>query len=449
MITFEIIGGVRVYGLPKKIREKVYYDLTFENKQYSEAKKRGRYISSDLLPELHFFSVNKEEKYIYIPRGYFYVLHKYIHGRSIPHKIIDKTLSFNKLYLKFNGTARDYQELALNDVLRYPIGVLQGSTGCGKTFMGINIIQKRQQPTLIIVHSKELLNQWTKSIEELLEVESGIIGAGKEIIKPITVGIINSVRNKAELLRNKFGHIIMDEVHRCPSTMWTETLGRFPAKYYLGLSATVYRNDGLGKAINAFIGPTIHRVNKEYLHKTGAVLKPKIIRIETNFSTPPRTEYSSVVQKMTKDKDRNNLIINTVINDLKTYNSPVLIVSDRVNHCEKLTDILESKGYNVSLLLSKLSKKDRLEAVEDIRDGDSQILIATVSLIGEGFDAPNLHALFLTTPISYIGRIVQTIGRVLRPEKGKTARVYDFRDNLIWMIRTSGKKRDKVYKSEW
>ena len=449
MIRFEIMGGVRVYGLSKKLRDKVYHDLSFPNKTYTDAKKYGRYISSEIQPFHHFFSVNKEEKYLYVPRGYFYHLHMHIHQLKLQHEIVDKTLVLPELELTFKGTPRDYQEKAIKEVMRYPNGVLQGTTGCGKTFMGINMIAKRKQPTLVLVHSRELLDQWVDSIDNLLGVPVGIVGGGKFNIEDITVGIVNSVKNKAEELRGRFGHIICDEVHRSVASMWTETLGRFPAKYYLGLSATVYRNDGLDNAINAFIGPTMHKVDKEHLFKTGAVLKPEVIKMHTHFDMPPRSAYSDVVHHMVKDKHRNKLIVDTVMNDIIKFKSPILIVSDRVKHCEVLASMLESKGADVSLLMSKMSKGDRLNSVEDIRDGSTSILIATVALIGEGFDAPNLHALFLTTPIKFEGRIVQTVGRILRPEKGKTARLYDFRDDNIWMLKSSGKKRDAVYKKEW
>jgi superfamily II DNA or RNA helicase len=401
------------------------------------------------MPNLYFFSVNKKEKYVYVPRGYLYIIHKRIHELGLKHKVTDRTVTFNEMNFKFNGKARDYQDLAIKDVLRYPLGVLQGSTGCGKTFMGVNLIQKRQQPTLVIVHSKELLDQWRDEIQKLLGINAGTVGGGKFDIQPVTVGIVNSVKNRTEELRERFGHIILDECHRSPSTMWTETLGRFPAKYYLGLSATVFRQDGLGGAINAFIGPTIHRVDKEHLHKTGAVLKPKIIRVPTDFTSEPRTEYSTIIASMVRDIYRNDLIVNKIMDDITENNAPVLVVSDRVNHCKTLTQMLEREGYKVSLLISAKTKNERIEAVEDIRNGVSSILIATVQIISEGFDAPNLHSLFLTTPMKYAGRVIQVVGRILRPAKGKTARVYDFRDDNIWMLRASGKKRDKVYKGQW
>ena len=412
MITFEIMSGVRVYGLSRELKDKIYNDLSFENKAYTDAKKYGRYISSDIEPMHHFFSVNKEEGYVFIPRGYFYTLHMHIHKLGLEHKLIDRTLVLPKLNFKFKGKPRDYQLLAIKDLMKYPNGILQAATGSGKTFVGINMIAKRQQPTLILVHSKELMNQWEKSIIDLLGEIPGIVGGGRCDVRPITIGIINSVKNKIDILWDKFGHIILDECHRVAGVTWIDTLEKLSAKYYLGLSATIFRNDELTGTLNAFIGPTMHKVDKEHLFNTGAVLKPEIIRIQTNFDMPPGSEYISVISNMVRDKRRNELIVDAVIRDLNKNNTPVLIVSDRVQHCEILSKMLKNKGAKVSLLLSKMNKQDRLDSVGDIKDNSTEVLIATGQLIGEGFDAPNLHALFLTTPVKYAGKLIQVTGRI-------------------------------------
>jgi len=293
------------------------------------------------------------------------------------------------------------------------------------------------------------MNQWEKSIIDLLGEIPGIVGGGRCDVRPITIGIINSVKNKIDILWDKFGHIILDECHRVAGVTWIDTLEKLSAKYYLGLSATIFRNDELTGTLNAFIGPTMHKVDKEHLFNTGAVLKPEIIRIQTNFDMPPGSEYISVISNMVRDKRRNELIVDAVIRDLNKNNTPVLIVSDRVQHCEILSKMLKNKGAKVSLLLSKMNKQDRLDSVGDIKDNSTEVLIATGQLIGEGFDAPNLHALFLTTPVKYAGKLIQVAGRILRPEKGKTARLYDFRDNNIFMINKQGRARDKVYKEQW
>ena len=74
------------------------------------------------------------------------------------------------------------------------------------------------------------------------------------------------------------------------------------------------------------------------------------------------------------------------------------------------------------------------------------MLIATGQLIGEGFDCEHLSPLFLATPIRFSGRVLQYLGRVLRPAPGKqTARVYDYVDVHVDVLRAAAQARQRVY----
>jgi len=595
MIILQIGKGVQCYNLPKDITNKVIADLTFINPKYINAQRHGAYISFNTPKYLRFFETSKDQKIIWIPRGYLWYLQQALKSKGLESKIEDNTLTFEPLNLKFQGVLRPYQRKAVHQMVsRYPQGVLEAATGAGKTVMGCGIIVKRKQPTLIIVHNKELLCQWQRAIQKFLHYDCGLVGDGKFVIKNITVGIINTVRNKINNLMYEFGHIIIDECfpagtiidgkpieqykvsnyvnsfnhktrriekkrvthlfkkkpetlctvklvsgkeitctenhpfytnkgylpasqlnsefvyintqsevgkfekvesvtihkqtsgsgfgslckdgyvynievednhnyfvdgvlvhncHRTPSTTFTETLKMFPARYYLGLSATPFRRDGLGKAIYCHIGAKLHEVNKKELQNTGAVLKPLIIKVRTQFriinSFTEDIKYSQIIKQLVTDDTRNNIIIDTVCKDIKRYKENTLIVSDRVSHCKELADKLKDKEISCHVLSSKVNKSKRADIVADVKAGKCKVLIATLSLIGEGFDAHNLTALHLTTPIAFSGRLLQTIGRVLRPGKGKVPRVFDYRDDNIGILRNSGIKRNAVYEKEW
>jgi superfamily II DNA or RNA helicase len=450
-IILKINSQIFCYNLPRGVRDKIHKDLTLENPLYKEAIKSGRFISSDLMPFIYLFATDADKEVYRIPRGYVYYLKKYLSNKNLSVKIIDNTLLLPKLNLKFIGKLREYQQKAEDDmVTRYPVGVLEASTGAGKTVTACAIIARRQQPTLIIVHNKELLYQWQGAIKKFLNYDCGLIGDSKFSVKSITVGIINTVKNRYDELTNKFGQLVIDEVHRCPSTTFSETLINFPARHYLGLSATPYRRDGLGFAINAYMGPVIHKVNKEMLHDVGAVLKPSIIRIETNFRYFFQNDYSTMIKQLTSDYDRNMLIADNIYNEYKQSKQNVLVVSDRTAHCKEIAHILlERYKMKSAVLISSIKPKDRTQIVDDVRNGKVHILISTVQLIGEGFDAPNLSSIFLTTPIKFSGRLLQVVGRILRPSKSKTPKVYDFRDNDVAVLRYGGFNRDRIYRKQW
>lgn len=456
IVQIRVGKGVRFRNLPKAAKEKIYKDLTFDNPSYISALRHGNYVSADINPRIYFFAVSSNEREIWTPRGYIWYMKRWLLNNGYEVEIDDRTLLLPPIDLKFQGKLRDYQGLAANDVIRrYPLGVLEASTGAGKTVMATGIIALRKQKTLVICHSKELLFQWQGAIKKFLDYDCGLVGDGKFEIKDITVGIINSVRNKVDDLKDHFGHVIVDECHRCPANTWTETLSEFPARYYLGLSATAFRKDGLGNAIFCHIGPSIHKVDSKMLQDTGAVLKPQIILVKTGykfgrgFADEEDASYSQIISDMTKNNARNKLICSTISNDLKQNRQNVLVVSDRVSHCKEIADILRLFKIDSHVLSGQVKASERKAIVEDVKDGRCKVLIATISLIGEGFDAPNLSALHLTTPIKFSGRLIQTVGRVLRPEEGKIPRVFDYRDENVKVLRYSGFTRNKIYKKEW
>jgi superfamily II DNA or RNA helicase len=90
----------------------------------------------------------------------------------------------------------------------------------------------------------------------------------------------------------------------------------------------------------------------------------------------------------------------------------------------------------------------RSDIVRRLNEGSIKVLIATVQLIGEGFDCKGLTTLFLATPIRFDGRLLQCLGRVLRPAPGKDrAIVFDYEDVRVGVLRAAARARERVYQA--
>ena len=124
-----------------------------------------------------------------------------------------------------------------------------------------------------------------------------------------------------------------------------------------------------------------------------------------------------------------------------------LALSDRKAHCETIQGLLwREYKMGSELLTGDIPKRERETIVGRLNTGKVKILIATGQLIGEGFDCKQLSTLFLMTPIKFNGRVIQYLGRVLRPAPGKKkARVYDYIDQHVGSLRASAKSRMRVY----
>jgi superfamily II DNA or RNA helicase len=338
---------------------------------------------------------------------------------------------------------------------RKEFGTLCSPTGSGKTVMALFLVAQRMQPTLVVVHTKDLAQQWVDRIGSFLGLspeQVGAIGGGKKRIgERITVALVQSLYKCADEVASKIGHLVVDECHRTPSRTFTEAVAEFDSRFMLGLSATPYRRDQLSRLIFWHLGDVHHRVDKAQLVESGNVLPAEVIFRETDFKPyfDPVNEYSKMLSELTADDTRNRLIASDVAGETERQNGACLVLSDRKKHCETLHALLTFRHkVKAELLTGDLNIQQRQEAVQRIRQGKSSVLIATGQLIGEGFDCRDLTTLFLATPVRFSGRVIQYLGRILRPAPGKDfARVFDYIDIHVQPLVKAANARKKVYKN--
>lgn len=414
-------------GASASLLDALKQQLTIDNPKYLDARKYGRWIGKKLKPSLYFYQ--EDGGSIRFPRGY--ARHAVLLCRKfmrLTPVINDQRRLLAPLALGFHQELRPYQQAALKDILAHDFGVLEAGTGSGKTVVALAAIATRRQPTLVLVHTKELLHQWAERTRTFLGIEAGLIGDGHCDIRPVTVAIVNSARTHLDELPGHFGQLCVDECHRVPASLFTDVVTAFDCRYMLGLSATAFRRDGLTKLIYMYLGDRVHKVDTQHLHATGAVLRPEFIQRPTEFRYVYRGNYQALMKALTGNPARNDLIAGDIAKEASSSEGTILVVSDRVKHCEDLAERLEKRGLAAAVLTGKSRADDRSELVEAINQGKVKILISTVQLIGEGFDCPNLQTLFLTTPIKFTGRLLQVVGRILRPAEGKQPRVLDYVD---------------------
>jgi superfamily II DNA or RNA helicase len=253
-----------------------------------------------------------------------------------------------------------------------------------------------------------------------------------------------------EEVADHIGFLVVDECHRCPSRIFTEAVTGFDARYMLGLSATPWRRDKLSKLIFWHLGDVHHEVDKAHLVETGNVLTAQVIVRETDFKPyyDPVNEYSKMLSELTADTDRNVLIASDVARETAASRGICLVLSDRKAHCENLQSLLKYRfKIDSELLTGDLRLGDRQKVIERLNQQKAKVVIATGQLIGEGFDCKNLSTLFLATPIAFSGRVLQYLGRVLRPAPGKKmARVFDYIDIHVETLTKAAKTRQRVYR---
>jgi len=450
--TITISHNLQLANVPAEIMEILTEKLEFLNPKWLENERMGRW-NRGTSKSLRFYD-KVGTAGLWIPRGFMRQLLLLCRRHKINYEIDDRRLNLPPKNFSFKGKLRPFQQNAVDEMLARDFGTLNSATGSGKTIMALYMVARRRQPALIVVHTKELASQWIERIGTFLGIPSekvGLIGGGKKVVgEKITVALVQSLYKCAEEVAGQIGFLIVDECHRCPSRTFTEAVTEFDARYMLGLSATPWRRDKLSKLIFWHLGDVHHEVDKTHLVETGNVLKAEVILRETDFKPfyDPVNEYSKMLSELTADTNRNVLIASDVALETAEINGICLVLSDRKAHCENLQALLKYRfKLDAELLTGDLSQGERQDVIDRLNQKKAKVVIATGQLIGEGFDCKNLSTLFFATPVSFSGRVLQYLGRVLRPAPGKKkARVFDYIDIHVDILTKAASSRQRVYR---
>ena len=451
-LTIKIAHNLQLSDVPSELMEILTEKLEFINPKWLENERMGRW-NRGTSKSLRFYD-RVGASGIWIPRGFMRQLVLLCRRHKIGYEIEDCRSTHPPINFSFKGKLRPFQQKAVDEMLARDFGTLSSATGSGKTIMALYMIARRRQPTLIVVHTRELAAQWTERIESFLGIlpeNIGMIGGGKKAVGDrITVALVQSLYKCVEEIAGHVGFLIVDECHRCPSRTFTEAVTGFDSRYMLGLSATPWRRDKLSKLIFWHLGDVHHEVDKAHLVETGHVLKAEVILRETSFKPfyDPVNEYSKMLSELTADTDRNVLIASDVARETKNSDGICLVLSDRKAHCENLQALLKYRfKLDTELLTGDLGQAERQFVIKRLNQKKASVVIATGQLIGEGFDCKNLSTLFLATPVSFSGRVLQYLGRVLRPAPGKDkARVFDYVDIHVDILVKGAKSRQRIYR---
>lgn len=452
MITLTIDRRLSLFplgDLPPPVLERFQDRLTFDNPVWLENEKHG--YSNWRVPEkLRFYRIEGDD--LIMPRGFIGQAIWILREEDVPYQVDDCTRRLTEVDFHFVGQLKDFQVEAVAAILRRDFGTLAAPTGSGKTVMALAAIARRRQPALVVVHSKELLYQWIERIEAFLGIPAkavGVIGDGQRTLgKKLTVALVQTLYKCAAEIAPRIGFLVVDECHRCLARTFTEAVTAFDLKYMLGLSATPWRRDGLSRLIYWHLGGKVYEVDRESLIEDGHILAAEVIIRKTDFEPchDPSEEYSRMLSELTEDPERNALIVRDVVREAQNGGGLCLVLSDRKAHCETLAEMLAEYGVRATVLTGDLSNKRRQEIIAALNAGQVKVLIATGQLVGEGFDCPELSTLFLATPIRFSGRVLQYLGRILRPAPGKDkARVYDYLDVNVGVLINAARARARVY----
>lgn len=385
----------------------------------------------------------------------------------------------------FSGQYNNQQyaaNLCLQKLNKYNVGqgLLVIPTGCGKTVTALWIVSQLKLKTMIVVNNTILLDQWKKRIKQFIPTARiGLIRSTKCQIKDydISIATIQSLYRRKYDGLNQFGTIVFDECHHVPAYTFSQVIFKLNPRYFLGLSATPYRKDGLFYVLEWLLGPILYEQNDRAPEDVRVIShqlnysKFKEIMIYSGSNKVPNR--SKMINELCENKKRNTIIVDSIINQYITNLSfrKILVFTSRVNHVILLKQLIQNKmnehvfgiitsiykninknkkilNHVLKYCLHKIPKFGVLHGSIAMTDREKEmnadILVVTYNIAKEGLDLKGYNTAILTTPS---GSIVQTIGRVLKRgnvDKGESL-ILDFVDkgSLFWNM---GHGRNKIYK---
>jgi len=387
-----------------------------------------------------------------LPRGYKDELVSLIRAKNINYVYTSSLCKGETIDVRFTLTLRDDQVLLLEKAEKKDSAIISAPTGFGKTVISAALIARKQVNTLVLVPSKNLLIQWVERLKSYLACDDGpltlgmLSGEGDKLTGVIDVATIQSlVRNDSFQKKAKnYGLVIIDEAHHAGAFKFEEAIRGLAPKYLYGLTATPERSDEREEFAYRCIGPLVQleQENKEpgflrYFH-------PRFTKFSSELGGDA---ISALFSEATRDKERNRLIVDDVV-EAYGKGKKILLLTERIDHAKVLANALKDKTENLVLLYGGQKKAERVEEERRLASfGSSPFIVVSIGkYIGEGFDDARFDALFITYPFRWKGVLAQYCGRLQRKQSAiKRIDVFDYVDPLVPAFARMYSAREKGY----
>lgn len=442
-----------VVARPQLIPELINFlkeELNFLNTEYLIKRRLGK---STYKVQKYFKLIEESGATIFLPRGFLNKLISFLNEHNINHSVHHEHPSLDEISFKSSIELTPSQTIVIDSALAHDQGVIVAPSGSGKTIVGLELVARRKLPALILVHRKQILDQWVERIQTFLGIPKAHIGQysgiKKKIGNQITVGLLQSLSRKNDLseLQNQFGTVIVDECHHIPALTFREVIAQLNPHYLYGLTATPKRKHNDEQLIYIYIGDIIARMEATDFTPTSSVVAqpPEVLIRETSLAIPFKftTDLFQLLAKVVCfDTARNQLIVEDILKET-TSGKKVLVLSERKEHLEILNLYLKGKCETI-VISGEDSVPARRSKIRQIEEGHYQAILSTGQFFGEGIDIRGIVCLILAFPFSFEGKLMQYIGRLR--DIGTQKLIIDYRDKNIPFLEKQFKQRERYYK---
>lgn len=372
---------------------------------------------------------------------------------------------------------REYQADALDsweDANRR--GVLELPTGSGKTVIGVKAIERCQTPTLVVVPTIDLLEQWRGILETEFDVPIGQLGGGEQQVEALTVSTYDSAYLRADDIGDRFGLVLFDEVHHLGGEGYREIARLLAAPARMGLTATFERPDGAHDVVTELVGSKVFDIAVDEL--AGEYLAPYDVKRLTVELTPDEREryereqgaftdylaqsniqmrsgsdYQELVKRSGNDpRARKALLSKQRARDIM-MNSEGKVTAlaeilaqhrdDRIIVFTAHNDLVYrlSERFLIPAITHQTPTAERKTVLDRFRSGEYSRVI-TSNVLDEGVDVPDANVAVVLSGSGSEREFTQRLGRILRSKTdGGRAILYEVVTEETAEVRVANRRR--------
>ena len=355
-------------------------------------------------------------------------------------------------------------------------GVVVLPTGAGKTWLACLAIEDRRRSALVLAPTLDLVRPGYVVLRLTFGTPVGVIGGGEYDVQALTVCTYDSAHLHMDHLGDRFGLVVFDECHHLPGPAYALAARAAVAPFRLGLTATLERADGRHLDLDELIGPVVYR--KDIVDLSGAYLSDyETVRLTVELSPEDRAAHdaeraiyrdfvASNGIRMSSPSGWSDFVIRSSRSEagrraMQAYRRQreiafaapakldyVALLLDRHRADRVLlftqdnaTAYEVSRRFLVPVITHETKVKERSEILAGLSEGGYGAVV-TSKVLNEGVDIPSANVAVVISGSASVREHVQRLGRILRPQDGKHAVLYELVTAGTSETSTSARRRE-------
>jgi hypothetical protein len=248
------------HALPPSLIARLIRLAAFQNPEFYAAQAMRR--STHDKPRI-ISCAEMTSHHVALPRGCFDAVLDLLASLGIAVTIEDCRFSGTAIPFVFTGALRSDQETAIAALLPHDTGVLAATTAFGKTILAIRMMAERGRNTLVLVHRRQLMDQWIERLTAFSNISRdaiGMIGGGHRKPKgQVDVALIQSLVRKGEVddIVGNYGHLVVDECHHLSAVSFELVARRSKARYTSACQQRLREKTGITRSSLCNVVPSV------------------------------------------------------------------------------------------------------------------------------------------------------------------------------------------------